>query len=1225
MKHLKQLVVALLLLCSATVCAHDFEVDGIYYNITDETNKTVEVTYSGSSYGSVSNEYTGIVVIPSTVTYNDVIYNVTTIGSEAFGGCSGLTSITIPNSITTIGNNAFIGCSSLKELYFEDGSETLSLGYNEGTFNNDALFNKCPLETLYLGRELSYNTAGKYGYSPFCNIKTLKNVTIGNSVTTIGDNAFRGCSGLTSVTIPNSVTTIGIYAFNQCTGLTSVTIGNGVTSIGSSAFDGCTGLTSITIPNSVTTIGIYAFSRCSGLTSLTIPNSVTTIGDNAFYSCTGLTNITIGNSVTNIDKNAFNGCSGLTNITIPNSVTTIGNNAFKGCSSLKELYFEDGSETLSLGYNEYTYYNDALFNECPLETLYLGRDLSYNTSGSNVYSPFYNIKTLKNITIGDKVTDIGSNMFLGCDEAKIIVENENPVAVTIGSKAFGEDILVYVPDASYPLYCKTDGWKTQLSHLTCEGYDEMEVEVEALSNNSGIMNAIGVDYISAVRKLKVKGSINSYDVIQFRDKMPGLRSLDISETTVVASDKAFYNGYCTGDNIIGDYAFYKLELLKEVKLPSELKEISSYTFYNCSELTEVTIGNSIISIGDYAFEGCSKLTNVTIPNSVTTIGSRAFLGCTGLTSLTLPNSVTTIGGQAFFNCDGITSVKIPYGVIIIEGQVLAYCDNLTELVLPPTIKNIKNGAFSGCTSLEEIRIPSSVESIGREAFGGCSKLNKVYTYTVEPTLITETTFSTFSTATLYIPSTSFANYYWDDGWKRFLTMETFDEPYEYFYVNNDYVLNDETGYIYGLEGKNPDADINAGGGLIIEGTQSADEDPNQKLGGVSVCSDGNGNSASVIGDNNLQIDDMYIKINVSGGRWYFFAFPYNIPYENISMEKGSDFVFRYYDGEERATNGTGGWKDVETNSLEAACGYIFQCSANDVLVLNIKDVKFDKEDKCNELVTHVSDNLKDASWNFTGNPYLSYYNLADTDYTAPVTVWDGTKYVAIRPGDDDYHFVPYEAFFVQKPEGKEEITFDGEGQMTQNQAEAKMELQQAARRVRGINPDRFLVNITLSNDDDSDRTRVVFNERQTSNYETACDAAKFRTNGVTQLYTIDNEGIHYAINERPAGKGTVAMGYTAVVNGMHTIAVQRMDIPVYLIDKKNETVHDFNDGEYSFTTEAGTFENRFEISLTKGTTGIEDIEDENGNDKTMYDLQGRKVKHTGKGIYIVDGEKKAIK
>ena len=197
--------------------------------------------------------------------------------------------------------------------------------------------------------------------------------------------------------------------------------------------------------------------------------------------------------------------------------------------------------------------------------------------------------------------------------------------------------------------------------------------------------------------------------------------------------------------------------------------------------------------------------------------------------------------------------------------------------------------------------------------------------------------------------------------------------------------------------------------------------------------------------------------------------------------------------------------------------------------------------------------------------------------------------------------------------------------MTQNQAEAKMELQQAARRVRGINPDRFLVNITLSNDDDSDRTRVVFNERQTSNYETACDAAKFRTNGVTQLYTIDNEGIHYAINERPAGKGTVAMGYTAVVNGMHTIAVQRMDIPVYLIDKKNETVHDFNDGEYRFTTEAGTFENRFEISLTKGTTGIEDIEDENGNDKTMYDLQGRKVKHTGKGIYIVDGEKIAIK
>ena len=114
-----------------------------------------------------------------------------------------------------------------------------------------------------------------------------------NSVTSIGNGAFLGCSGLTSITIPNSVTSIGDYAFLGCSGLISITIPNSVTSIGGNAFLGCKGLTSITIPNSVTSIGNGAFYECSGLTSITIPNSVTSIGDEAFYECTGLISIKV--------------------------------------------------------------------------------------------------------------------------------------------------------------------------------------------------------------------------------------------------------------------------------------------------------------------------------------------------------------------------------------------------------------------------------------------------------------------------------------------------------------------------------------------------------------------------------------------------------------------------------------------------------------------------------------------------------------------------------------------------------------------------------------------------------------------------------------------------------------------------------------------------------------------------------------------------------------------
>jgi hypothetical protein len=166
----------------------------------------------------------------------------------------------------------------------------------------------------------------------------LTNITIPNSVTSIGDAAFIGCSGLTSITIPNSVTSIGDNAFENCSGLTSITIGNSVISIGNFAFNSCSGLTSITIGNSVTSIGDYAFGYCSRLTSITIPNSVISIGNYAFISCSGLTSITIPNSVTSIGDDAFENCSGLTSITIGNSVTSIGDWAFENCTNLVSIY-----------------------------------------------------------------------------------------------------------------------------------------------------------------------------------------------------------------------------------------------------------------------------------------------------------------------------------------------------------------------------------------------------------------------------------------------------------------------------------------------------------------------------------------------------------------------------------------------------------------------------------------------------------------------------------------------------------------------------------------------------------------------------------------------------------------------------------------------------------------------------------------------------------------------
>ena len=246
---MKKILLVLMLLLSTAINAFAVEVEirGLWYVITNAKEATV-IQYKNYNY------YSGDIVIPDSVEYYGVTYSVTSIGNEAFYGCSGLTSVTIGNSVTSIGSYAFYDCSG------------------------------------------------------------LTSVTIPNSVTSIGYGAFRGCSKLTSVTIPNSVTSIGASAFSGCSGLTSVTIPNSMAGIGEWVFYYCSGLTSVTIPNSVTSIGYGAFSGCSSLTSVTIPNSVTSIEDYAFYNCSKLISVTIGSGIKNIGFKAFATCTELTDV-----------------------------------------------------------------------------------------------------------------------------------------------------------------------------------------------------------------------------------------------------------------------------------------------------------------------------------------------------------------------------------------------------------------------------------------------------------------------------------------------------------------------------------------------------------------------------------------------------------------------------------------------------------------------------------------------------------------------------------------------------------------------------------------------------------------------------------------------------------------------------------------------------------------------------------------------
>ena len=310
---------------------------------------------------------------------------VTSIGDSAFSGCTGLASITIPNNVVTIGKASFYGCTSLRKLIMADGNTTLKF------VSIDKLLYGCPLETLYLGRNLSY-----YGDSPFSNKASLVSVEFGNSVESINGNAFKNCTGLASITICGSVTSIGERAFYNCSSLKhviiedgtaelnllgdgfylfencpietmylgrnlkygsrsypfhvetlcSVEIGDRVTRIEAHEFCGCSGLTNITIPNSVTSIGDSAFYGCSGLANITIPDSVTSIGHDVFWECSGLKSIALGNGVKSIES-VFGKCTELTSITIPDSVTSIASYAFSTCTALTTVNYRGSEEQWS--------------------------------------------------------------------------------------------------------------------------------------------------------------------------------------------------------------------------------------------------------------------------------------------------------------------------------------------------------------------------------------------------------------------------------------------------------------------------------------------------------------------------------------------------------------------------------------------------------------------------------------------------------------------------------------------------------------------------------------------------------------------------------------------------------------------------------------------------------------------------------------------------------------
>ncbi len=751
-QKIKQTLMAIVgLLLSTSAFAHDFVVDGIYYYITDATAKTVAVTHRGSYGSEYSNEYTGSVTIPSSVTYSGTTYSITSIGNYAFSSCRDLTSITIPNSVDSIGNAPFMNCESLTEIKVISGNTKYDSRENCNAIIETAT------NTLIVG---------------------CKNTIIPNSVTSIGNYAFYGCTGLTEITIPNSVIYIAYYAFYGCSGLTKVTIGNSVTEIYDGVFMACTNLTEVN----------YNAENCTSMGSSSYP---------VFYGCTNLKTVNIGNSVKTIPSSAFKNCTSLTSVTIPNSVTSIDNYAFDNCNNLAELIIEDGKDTLSFGYNYY--YSSSyttgygLFYDCPLEKIYLGRNLNYESSYRYGYSPFYNIKTLKEITIGNSVTSIGYYAFFECSGLTSVTIS-NSVS-EIGNYAFCG--CIGLTSAIIPNSVSSIG------NYAFDGCNNLKLVI----NLSELTFSIGSYYYGCIAYYADRvinapnGSIFDDFVFSKENNVNKLVAYLGNDSELILPTDFNGENYEIASGVFSGYSN-----LASVTIPNSVTSIDNYAFYGCSGLISVTIGSGISTIPSYAFspkpiktiwltntppsgyenvagtvnyaanDQYSSLSNVVvypylssmfevdgvkyvpvspsertcdaidcaykttidsvhigktvsykgIAMNIENVNHYTFYKNNYLNKVTIDDEFSGLFGDfAFAECRNIDGIEIPNKVKSIGSNCFEGCEKLEYAIIGTSIPAINNNTFNRCSSLAEIEIPKNVESVGNFAFGGCKALEQV--------------------------------------------------------------------------------------------------------------------------------------------------------------------------------------------------------------------------------------------------------------------------------------------------------------------------------------------------------------------------------------------------------------------------------------------------------------------------------------------------------------------
>ena len=712
-------------------------------------------------------------------TINKVIYKGDTL---AFNGTNLLTEGTYVANLQTIS-----GCDSIVNLnLLTIPRDTVTLiqidTVRDTLYENNKLYYTVKYHTLTSSytAEVTYKSSGENYISGDIVIPSEVNIGgVNYSVTSIGANAFKNCSGLTSVVLPSSITSIGNHAFNNCTNLTSINIPSSVNYIGQSAFYNCKSLISINIPPLVDIIPTSAFNG-SGLTSIDIPSTVTIIG-NAAFDGTNLTTVTIPSSVNSIGQGAFSNCKYLTSVEISSpNIFDIKEQVFAFCDNLTNISVATGNV-----YDSRDNCNAVIIDS--ISTLLAGCKNTIIPSTVTTINKFafLGCSGLRSITIPASVTTIKNWAFEACDNLDtMICEGVTPPTITNNSTLVGsvlfvpcEAIEAYKNDTYFSSHfgnnifsldtltktidgtiCENETYDFNGKTLSTSGtYYFTEKNTKGCDSTTTLNLVVTPTYDNTINQsifvgdtfyynnsaLTTTGAYTyTYTTANGCDSLVTINLTTFEKDTVIdiqydtLIDTLYKNNKLYFDITSPTTAEVTYKSSEEnyisgdIVIPSDVvidgntytvTGIGTKAFMNCSGITSVEIPSSVTEIGYKAFANCSSLTDIIIPSSVTTINDYAFRDCSSLTSVTIPSSVTSLGTNPFMNCKSITDITVESGNTVYDSR-----DNCNAIIEKST-----NTLISGCMNTI---IPSTVTKIGENAFVDCINLGKSITI---PSSVTE--------------------------------------------------------------------------------------------------------------------------------------------------------------------------------------------------------------------------------------------------------------------------------------------------------------------------------------------------------------------------------------------------------------------------------------------------------------------------------------------------------